>query len=178
MKEGKNMIRGYLATHFFNEAGFEHSAKLAKLIRENTNIDLYVPQENGEINDKSGDDSHITDISIADGDCLYLNSSNILIASLDGVEIDSGVSAEIGYFSGLITAEKVLSANPRIRYIIGVYTDVRQNGSGDNHFYINLFTKGLVRNNGIIVKNSEELVLKLAKLEEIIKKDIEMGGIL
>lgn len=175
---GMNMIKGYLATHFFNEAGFEHTAKLAKRIREEVNIDLYVPQENAEINDKANNDENITDIAIAEADCSYLDEANILIASLDGVEIDSGVSAEIGYMSGLIKAESQLSANPKIRYIIGLYTDIRQDGTGDNHYYINLFTKGLVNLNGIVVRSTDELVKVLKQLVKTIEKQVQLGGML
>ena len=45
-----------------------------------------------------------------------LQDSDVLIAVLDGVEIDSGVAAEIGAFSMLN------------RPIVGVLTDVRQQG--------------------------------------------------
>jgi Nucleoside 2-deoxyribosyltransferase len=168
-------VKGYLATHFFNEAGFEYTANLAAVIRTFTDIQLYVPQENGEINEKSGDDSHITDITIADGDCKHLDEANILIADLSGVEIDSGVSAEIGYFSGLIAAENKNCASPKTRFIIGIYSDMRQDGTGDNHHYINLFTKGLSNKNGFIVRNRNEAVMKLMHLEQSIK-ETPFGG--
>lgn len=150
-------IKGYLATHFFNEAGYEYTKDLAKFIREETSLELYVPQENGEINDKT-DDSEITDIAIAKGDNEYLDQANILIASLDGVEIDAGVASEIGYFSGVMKVEQEQKALPKQRIIIGLYTDIRRDGSGDNRFYINLYTKGLVNMNGFIVNSKQELV--------------------
>lgn len=157
-------MKGYLATHFFNEAGFKYTKELAELIRKEVpELNLYVPQENSEINDKSNNDGVITSELIAKGDNHYLKHSNILIANLDGVEIDSGVSAEIGYFSGLIEAEKDLLDEPKERIIIGLYTDIRQDGTGENFFYINLYTKGLVKLNGIIVKNKFELVEEIKK---------------
>lgn len=156
-------MKGYLATHFFNDAGFMWTQALAGTIRTLTNLDLYVPQENGEINDKSGDDSHITSKAIAEGDSQHLRNADILIASLDGVEIDSGVSAEIGYFSGLIDADVPFAKRPRM--IIGLYTDMRREGSGDNHFYINLYTKGLVELNGIVVHSIPNVVKEIRKFE-------------
>lgn len=172
------MIKAYLATSFFSEPGFEWTAKVAEQIRKNTEIDLYVPQENGEINDKENNDS-IGAIDIADGDNAYLEKSNILIASLDGVEIDSGVSAEIGYFSGLINSELKLMAKPKTRIIVGVYTDIRRNGTGDNRFYINLYTKGLVEKYGFVVNSTDELIEKLIFLEKTIKEEVNnYGGIL
>lgn len=151
-------MKAYLASHFFNEAGFNYTKSIADRIRKDIpELDLYVPQENGEINDKEANDTTITARLIAEGDNQYLREANILIANIDGVEIDSGVSAEIGYFSGLMELEKIYEVKkPRI--IIGLYTDMRQNGTGENFFYINLYTKGLIQSNGILVKNTDELI--------------------
>ena len=162
-------VRGYLATHFFNEAGFEYTKRLAEEIRKYTGINLYVPQENSEINDKSGDDSHINARAIALEDNKYLEIANVLIVNLDGVEIDSGVSAEIGYFSGLIRGENMHTAYTTPRVIIGLYTDIRRDGNGDNRFYINQYTKGLVDLNGHVVNSTEELIEKLQETERHIK---------
>jgi hypothetical protein len=151
-------MKAYLATNFFSEPMFDWTAKIGKQLKE-LGLDLYVPQENDEINDKSSEDAvSVTDIDIANGDNFYLESANILIAHLDGVEIDSGVSAEIGYFSGLARAEEKYCASPPIRKIIGIYTDIRRDGEGDNRFYINLYTKGLVKLRGQVVHSSAELV--------------------
>ncbi|HLO11573.1 MAG TPA: nucleoside 2-deoxyribosyltransferase [Pseudoneobacillus sp.] len=170
------LLKGYLATHFFNDSGFKWTHELAKTIRESASIDLYVPQENSEINDKSGDDSNITAVAIANGDNKYLREANVLIASLDGVEIDSGVSAEIGYFSGLIESERRLVAQPRTRYIIGLYTDIRRDGSGDNHYYINLYTKGLVQLYGTVVHNNDELKSVLRGIQSKIRIENQIRG--
>lgn len=157
-------VKGYLATHFFNEAGFEWTAKVAEQIRSRfPNLDLYVPQENGEINDKSGNDAEITDVAIARGDNDRLRYANILIANLDGVEIDSGVSCEIGYFLGRAEAESELSLCPMPRMCIGLYTDMRQDGSDDNHYYINLYTKGCAKEMGVVVRSIEEVCEQIEK---------------
>jgi Nucleoside 2-deoxyribosyltransferase len=171
MKEGINMLKGYLATNFFNEATFEWTKKVGYRLRS-LGLDIYIPQENGEINDKSADDAaEVTDIDIANGDNFYLEGSNILIACLDGVEIDSGVSAEIGYFSGLARAEEMYCASPPTRKIIGIYTDIRRDGEGDNRFYINLYTKGLVKLRGKVVHSSNEMADAVMELIEQIKKE-------
>lgn len=164
-------MKAYLATNFFSEAGFEYTAKLAKIFRD-LDIDLYVPQENGEINDKNAKNaSTITDTDIANGDNRYLEHANILIASLDGVEIDSGVSAEIGYFSGMARAEEKYCASPPYRKIIGLYTDIRRDGEGDNRFYINLYTKGLVKIRGKVVHNNFDAMKTI--LEYTIQEKIQ-----
>lgn len=152
-------MKAYLASHFFNKAGFDYTEKIASVIRSNfPSLDLYVPQENGEINDKEKNDDTITAELISEGDNKYLRESNILIANIDGVEIDSGVSAEIGYFSAIIELEKKFMDNPKPRAIIGLYTDIRQNGTGENFFYINLYTKGLIKTHGRLVKDEKELI--------------------
>ena len=46
-------MKAYLASFFFDKFGYEGTKKLAEDIRKAVpNIDLYVPQENDEINDK------------------------------------------------------------------------------------------------------------------------------
>jgi hypothetical protein len=146
-------MKAYLASHFFNEAGFAHTEALAAKIRENfPNLDLYVPQQNMEINDKSK--VGITAIDIAKGDNAHLDESDILIAVLDGVEIDSGVSCEIGYFSALCMDSDSI--------ILGLYTDMRRDGDGDNHYYINLYTKGMVELYGKVVNSTDELIDAIA----------------
>lgn len=157
------IFKAYLATHFFNEAGLEWTKNLARQIRDNSNgrINLYVPHENSSINDKKNNDEEITDIKIVEEDNKYLEEANILFACIDGVEIDAGVSSEIGYFAGLIRSEKKYTVAPKPRIIVGIYTDMRQYGTGDNHFYINLYTKGLINKYGVIFESTKELIEEL-----------------
>ena len=130
----------------------------AKQLREAIpHIELYVPQENPAINDKT---AFATSEQIAEADLQALEESDVLIAFLDGVEIDSGVAAEIGYFASLG------------RPIVGVFTDVRQQGrtnekkfnilredATENQFvYRNLFVVGLIKKNGVIVDSLERVV--------------------
>ena len=119
-------------------------------------IELYVPQENDAINDKT---AYADSLTIAEADLKMLVESDVLIAVLDGVEIDSGVAAEIGAFSMLN------------KPIIGVLTDVRQQGRDnmkkiealkedgtENQFiYRNLFVIGLIT--GILVTLFITLIL-------------------
>ena len=79
-------MKAYLATNFFDLFGFEGTAKIGKRIREEfPQLEVYIPQENGEINDKKNNDDIITDIAIYKADAKELLSSQILIAYLDGV---------------------------------------------------------------------------------------------
>lgn len=157
-------MKVYLANGLFSEADRMYNTHLAKLLRENIeHIDLYVPQENGEINDKN---AYADSIMIAKADTDRLKESDILVAVIDGIEIDAGVASEIGVFYML---EKP---------IIAIYTDVRQQGRDnkrkiqaliedgtENQFmYRNLYTIGLIKERGKIVDNTNDLVKEVKKI--------------
>lgn len=158
------MTKVYLANALFSEADRMYNDFLADLLRrEVDNIDLFVPQEADEINDKN---SFADSKKIAEWDSAKLLESDVLIAIIDGNEIDSGVSAEIGMF--------YMTNKP----IIGLFTDVRQLGrdnkkkidaliedATENQFiYRNLFTIGLIKKNGTLVSSIEDLVEELNKI--------------
>lgn len=91
-------IQIYLAGSMFCEADRMYNAYLAERIRERlgNRIDLYVPQENKSINDKTKcADSN----AIFWGDYNRLQNCDIFIARIDGDVIPSGTSAEIGIMS-------------------------------------------------------------------------------
>ena len=94
----KNKIQVYLAGSMFCEADRMYNALLAEKIRERVgeHIDLYVPQENLSINDKTKcANSH----DIFWGDYNRLQNTDIFIARIDGDIPPSGTSAEIGIMS-------------------------------------------------------------------------------
>ena len=91
-------IQVYLAGSMFCEADRMYNALLAEKIRERVGnyIDLYVPQENLSINDKTKcANSH----DIFWGDYNRLQNCDIFIARIDGDIPPSGTSAEIGIMS-------------------------------------------------------------------------------
>ena len=93
-----NKIQVYLAGSMFCEADRMYNALLAEKIRERVgeHIDLYVPQENLSINDKTKcANSH----DIFWGDYNRLQNTDIFIARIDGDIPPSGTSAEIGIMS-------------------------------------------------------------------------------
>ena len=141
---------GYLASHFFNDAMFKWTEDLAKFIEENTDLKLYVPQRNADINDKKNNDDIITDIKIAQADTGELKKANILIACLDGLTIDDGVAGEIMAHGVMGEFEKENNINfPRM--IIGIITDMRYLGTGENKLYRNLMIVGKVKEHGHLV---------------------------
>lgn len=152
----------YFANALFSEQEFNYNAELvAKIRAAYPDAEVYLPQENEAINDKS---AYADSIAIAQGDCAELLQSELLIAVLDGVNLDAGVAAEIG-----------LAAGKNIP-IVGLYTDQRQQG-GDNpqklaaltevaesqFSYLNLFVVGLIKQNGEIFTSSQDLLTGLAK---------------
>lgn len=91
-------VQVYLAGSMFCEADRMYNELLAKRIRERLDglIDLYVPQENNSINDKTKcANSH----DIFWGDYNRLQKCDIFIARIDGDIPPSGTSAEIGIMS-------------------------------------------------------------------------------
>lgn len=159
-------MKAYLANGLFSLGDRLVNERLASAIRQAIpEIELYVPQENDAINDKT---SYADSLAIAEADLAMLQKSDVLVAVLDGVEIDSGVAAEIGAFAMLN------------RPIVGVFTDVRQQGREnmmkiealirdgiENQFvYRNLFVIGLIKRNGVITTSINDAVLAVQEFQQ------------
>lgn len=151
----------YFGGPLFSEMEQMYNRYVVGMIREkyDDKVDVYLPQENEAINDKSG---FANSLDIASGDNAYLEESDLMIAVLDGVNPDSGLSAELGYFYSFD------------RPILGLYTDSRQGTYGNQQkidaldevaesqfSYINLYTVGLVKQRGEILRSAQALVDKL-----------------
>lgn len=155
-------MKVYFANGLFSQADFNYNAQLVSAIRkEISDIDIYLPQENAEINDKN---AYADSKMIAQADTDELVQSDLVVAVLDGITIDTGVASEIGvaYAKGIP--------------IIGMYTDSRQKGASNNKklsalseiaenqfHYLNLYTTGLIKLNGTIVNNENDLVTTIKK---------------
>lgn len=155
------MTKIYFAAPLFSEAELLYNEHVVKQIRAiYPDIDIFLPQEQGDINDK---EAYADSKMIAKLDTEALLDSDILIALLDGLSIDAGVASEIGvaYQAGIP--------------IIALYTDSRQQGAtnqqkldalqelAESQFsYINLYTIGLVKLNGLVVDSVDKLIAALA----------------
>lgn len=141
-------MKGYLANGLFSIADRMVNEVITKKVRKDfEGVKLYVPQENEGINDKN---ACADSLMIAKADYDELMPSDFLIAVIDGVEIDSGVAAEIGAF--------YTTGKP----IFALYSDVRQQGrtnqkkidaliadGTENQFmYRNLFVIGMIKDSG------------------------------
>ena len=159
-------MKAYLANGLFSIGDRYVNGVIARELRAAiSEIDLYVPQENDAINDKN---AYADSLAIAEADLNSLKESDVLIAVIDGVEIDSGVAAEIGAFAMLN------------RPIVALLSDVRQQGrtntkkidaliadGTENQFiYRNLFVVGLIKQNGVIASTIEEVVEQVKKVNE------------
>ncbi|MGX7417960.1 nucleoside 2-deoxyribosyltransferase [Carnobacterium gallinarum] len=156
------MSKIYFASPLFSEMELLYNQQLVEKIRiAYPKIDVYVPQEQMEINDKN---AYADAKTIAKYDTDALLSSNLMVAVLDGASIDVGVATEIGvaYQAGIP--------------VLGLYTDSRQQGAtnhkkldalqevAESQFaYINLYTAGLVKLNGAIYSTSSALIDAIGK---------------
>lgn len=167
-------MKVYLANGLFSAADQLFNRYIVNEIRSNCSmIDLYVPQENEALNDKM---NFADSLMIFDGDNRFLDDSMTLIAVIDGVEIDSGVAAEIGRFS-MLCEKDILQNGKTNRRILALYTDVRQQGTEnekkinalkqdptENQFlYRNLYVVGAIKKYGKIFSSIESLVEYLQK---------------
>lgn len=156
----------YLANGLFGLGDFYFNQLIAKELRNAIpDINLFVPQEQ-EINDKN---SYADSEKIFDLDFENVQKSDLVVAVIDGVEIDSGVACEIG-------AARALGIP-----IIALYTDMRLQGTSNNKkidalisdstenqfMYRNLFVIGAVKSNGSVVHTVKDLCLEVQNLLDI-----------
>ena len=127
--------------------------------------EVYAPQRNTAINDKT---KSADSIAIYNGDKEQLDWADCLIAVLDGIAVDPGVAAEIGYFAAMG------------KTIYGLYTDSRENAKTvntgkiealsttlENQFsYVNLFVVGAIKESGAIFTNKDDMMEMLVIGEE------------
>ena len=123
--------KGYYAAPLFSHMELQYNEFLVGKIREAyPELGLYVPQENGEINDKN---AYADSILIAKQDTDRLLESNIMIAILDRQQ---GA-----------TNEKKLAALQEV---------------AESQFpYVNLYTIGLIKTNGVVVNNTDDLITQI-----------------
>ena len=171
----KNKIQVYLAGSMFCEADRMYNAFLAEKIRERIgeDMDLYVPQENKSINDKTKcADSH----DIFWGDYNRLQKCDIFIARIDGDIPPSGTSAEIGImsqrrqyweqnktteFPPMILGLCTDSRNPKRTYLDAKNELMKNEDYESQYCYFNLFTLGCIKVNGELATSVDDLVDKL-----------------
>lgn len=166
-------IKIYFASPLFSEMELMYNRYVVQKIRNalKDKVEVYLPQENESINDKSG---YADSTMIALADTAELSNSEVVIAVLDGATVDVGVASEIGI---AVATQKT---------IIGLYTDSRQ-GTFNNQSkinaldeiaesqfsYINLYTVGLVKSSGVVLNSVDELIKVLVDEVNFLIKEQE-----
>ena len=176
------MIKIYLAAPIFSESDRLYNEMLAcKIEKELPQVDLYVPQRNKDINDKTKC-ATAEDITKGDFD-NNLDHADIVVARVDGDVPPIGTTLEIGYFCRRCQEdiEKHGKTNKRI---FSLYTDSREPSHtvndakvnmlhefAESQFsYINLLLVGALKRYGEMFYQMNDLVASLKayveKLEE------------
>ena len=101
-------MKVFLAAPLFSEAEREFNSQIAKRLREK-GFEVWLAQEAPFIQQGT----HKEKKTIYEGDISALKTSDVLVAVLDGLDVDAGVAFEMGYAKAL---EKP---------IIGLKTDYR-----------------------------------------------------
>ena len=127
---------------------------------------IYDPLANTDINGVEGKKKFAGSQEIANGDNARLNTTDILIACIDGDVLPSGTCAEIGKFH-----EKIERGDHK--YIVGICTDTRQAylthseakdlggwaELGEQQYsYQNLYVTGLIKQGGVLVSSIDQAI--------------------
>ena len=159
-------MRVYLANGIFSESDQLYNKLLTVRLRDAfPGIEVYSQQENSNSEKIFGEENY------------YLDSAQILIAVIDGTEIDSDVAAKIGRFITLAELDKAKS-----RVVLGIYSNImkrkRDNEQkinaliGDdieNQFsYRDLYVIGAIKKHGYIVSGVNELIKLMGERWNII----------
>lgn len=151
----------YFANDLFNDATLMYNEHVVSKIEEELpDVEVYLPQRNDAINDKT---LYADSLTIVKADYEQLEDSDVLVAVIDSD--DSGVALEIGMF--------YMMNKP----IIGIYTDTRRVAYGNEQkkevidilgenqvSYTNLMVVGAIKERGELVDNHEEAIKLLNNL--------------
>ena len=176
-------IRVYLASQIFAECWREYNERVAKAIEEAyPDIELYVPQRNNSINDKT---KCASAEDICAGDFTNnLDHDDIVVAIVDGDTPGIGTTVEVGYFSRICQEETEKFGNTK-KKIISLYTDSREcikailkyrhgykneklkEFAESQYAYLNLLLVGCLKRYGVMCRTVEEVVAELGKALEV-----------
>lgn len=171
-------IRVYLASQIFAECWRDYNEKLADAITEAyPNIELYVPQRNKSINDKT---KCATAEQITYGDFTNnLDHDDVVVAVVDGDTPGIGTTLEIGYFSRMCQ-EEITRQGYTNKRIISLYTDSRECSNTflpaknemlhefaeSQYAYLNLLLVGALKRYGVMCRSIDEVIVELGKYIE------------
>ena len=82
----------FLAAPLFNDRERDFNSKVAKVLRDN-GLKVWMAQEAPFISKGTDEEKR----AIFEGDVKALKESDVVVAILDGIEVESGVAFEMGY---------------------------------------------------------------------------------
>lgn len=155
-------MRIYLGGAMFTYAEIANNIRLTQKLREN-GFDVYCPNENADINDKTRSD--ITAEKIYCADIVELENSNIFLCQISE---DSGTMWESGYMDCL--SKRVDSG--KYKGSIGLTTDIRlmtvpdisKAGIDNQSMYLNQFVIGGLKCSLGVFTDEDLLIEKLKTL--------------
>lgn len=174
----KKKIRVYLASQIFAECWREYNEKVATAIETAyPDIELYVPQRNKAINDKTKCAS-AEDITYGDF-TQNLDHDDIVVAIVDGDTPGIGTVTEIGYFSRMCQEEIERTGSTK-KAIISLYTDSRECShtflpakneklkefAESQYAYLNLLLVGALKRYGVMCRTIDDVIAELGKALE------------
>lgn len=178
-------MRVYLAAPIFAEWNREYNEKVAQRIeKEFPNIELYVPQRNKSINDKT---KCATAEDICQGDFTNnLDHDDIVVALVDGDTPGIGTVVEIAYFARMCQ-EEIERTGKTNKCIISLYTDSRECSHTTNaaknamlkdfaesqYSYLNLLLVGVLKRYGTMCSSIDEVITALHQAIQKYKEEQE-----
>lgn len=168
----------YMAGPIFFYGDYLRNIEWATKIREAfPDAYVYSPVENTDINGEEGKKKFAGSRIIADADNRRLDTSDVLVACIDGDVLPSGTCAEIGKFH-----EKIARGDHK--YLVGICTDTRQcyrthspekdaGGAAEmgeqQYSYQNLYVTGLIKEVGVLVYSIDEVIEELRSVDRALK---------
>lgn len=171
-------MKVYLAAPIFTEAAQMYNDYVVnKILEKIPDLDIYVPQRNKDINDKTKC-ATAEDITVGDFD-NNLNHTDVVIALVDNDTPPIGTVTEIGYFAR-ICQEEIERQGYTNKKIISLYTDTREcshtvipekiemlNQFAESQFsYLNLLLVGVLKRYGKMCRTVDEVVEEVKKSYE------------
>ena len=186
----KEKVRVYLASQIFAECWREYNEKVATAIETAyPEIELYVPQRNKAINDKTKCAS-AEDIAFGDF-TANLDRDDIVVAIVDGDTPGIGTTCEIGYFARMCQEEIARTGSTK-KKIISLYTDSRECSSTylpaknkklkefaeSQYAYLNLLLVGALKRYGVMCRTIDQVVVELGKaLAKFNEEEVREGEV-
>jgi nucleoside 2-deoxyribosyltransferase len=134
----------YLAGPLFTPYERDFIDSLAAQLRSR-GISVFVPHE-------AVTDFEPTAAAVYEVDAQGLLGARVVLAILDGTSVDDGTACEIGMF------QQAAASDPTKRGVVGLVTDLRLRRGAGGDVRLNLFVRGCIQQQGLLVTDVDEAV--------------------